>query len=117
MNDKTGQANGERNKHTLEFYIDEDGSPAARGEDQRLAVYLQSDIQGSKEIAKELIALLKDTNHRGEFTGNAHTVDIRKSSVMINAMFDEEAPDRCLPREELQQELDDRLEFISETES
>ena len=49
----------------LEFYTDQDGMHCARGDDERLATYLQTDIQGSTAIAEELIALLKDPDFSG----------------------------------------------------
>lgn len=97
----------------LEFYIDADGNPAAGGEDERLAVYLQTDIQGSASIAQELIMRLEDPNYRGEFNGNAHSVDIRENSVMIEANFDEDAPDRCVSRDEMLITVKAWLDFIN----
>jgi len=97
----------------LTFYVDDDGNPSASGDDERLAVYLQTDIQGSASMAEELIAHLEDSDFRGEFNGNAHSVDFRENSVMIAANFDEEAPDRCLSREEMLATVTAWLTFIN----
>lgn len=97
----------------LEFYIDEDGMHCARGEDERLATYLQTDIQGSTAIAEELIVLLKDPEFSGEFSGNGHCVDFRDNSVLIEAMHDDEAPDRVLSREDMLEHVEAWLAFVS----
>ena len=85
----------------LEFYMDAQGMPCARGADERLAVYLQTDLQGSTELTLELIRLLEDPGFEGDFNGNAHCVDFRENSVSIEALHDEAAPDRVLSREEM----------------
>jgi len=97
----------------LEFYTDSHGSPCARGDDERLAVYLQTDLQGSVAATKELLNLLQQADYRGEFNGNAHCVEINEKSVRIEALFDDEAPDRRLSREEMQKSLNAWLEFIA----
>ena len=97
----------------LEFYFDDDGVPCARGEDERLATYLQTDIQGSTSIAQELIERLKDPDFSGNFNGNGHCVDFRDNSVLIEAMHDEEAPDRMLSREEMLANVEAWLRFIA----
>lgn len=99
----------------LEFFTDSNGNPCARGEDERIAVYLQSDIQGSEGIARELLQRLGDPDSRGDFSGNAHTVEIRESTVRIEALFDDEAPDRCLPRGAMQDILNAWLKFICQS--
>ena len=43
----------------LEFYRDEDGNPCARGRDERLATFIQTDLQESVGVITDLIALLK----------------------------------------------------------
>lgn len=97
----------------LEFYIDDDGMHCARGDDERLATYLQTDIQGSTTLAEELISLLKKPDFSGEFTGNAHCVDFRDNSVLIEAMHDDDAPDRVLSRDDMLMHVQAWLEFIS----
>ena len=97
----------------LEFFIDEEGNYCARGDDERLATYLEADIQGSTTIAEELIALLKDADFSGDFSGNAHCVDFRDNSVLIEAVHDDDAPDRVLSREAMLTHVEAWLEFIS----
>ena len=97
----------------LEFYIDDQGMHCARGEDDRLATYLQTDLQGSTTRTAELIALLKDHEFSGEFTGNGHCVDFRDNSVLIEAMHDDDAPDRVLSRADMLDHVEAWLDFIS----
>lgn len=97
----------------LEFYKDADGMHCARGTDERLATYLQTDLQGSATLANELLALLKDDAFSGEFTGNGHCVDFRDNSIAIEAMHDEAAPDRVLPRAEMIAHVQAWLRFIT----
>lgn len=100
-------------KIELEFYTDADGMHCARGDDERLATYLQTDIQGSTALAEELIARLKDPDFSGDFSGNAHCVDFRDQSVLIEAMHDDEAVDRVLSREAMLEHVQAWLDFIS----
>ena len=44
----------------LEFYHDEEGNPCVRGEDERLATFIQTDLQGAVQVVSDLIALLED---------------------------------------------------------
>ena len=97
----------------LEFYIDEDGQHCARGTDERLATYLQTDLQGSTAVTQELIRLLRDPNFSGEFNGNGHCVDFRDNSVLIEAVHDTVAPDRVLPRAQMLTHVEAWLRFIS----
>ena len=68
----------------LEFYLDDQGMHCARGEDERLAIYLQTDIQGSVAVAEELISLLRNPDFTGDFSGNGHCVDFRDNSVAVS---------------------------------
>lgn len=97
----------------LEFYIDDDGMHCARGEDDRLATYLQTDLQGSVALTEQLIAHLKNAEFTGDFSGNGHCVDFRDNSVLIEAMHDDEAPDRVLSREDMLEHVQAWLRFIS----
>lgn len=97
----------------LEFYVDDAGMHCVRGGDDRLATYLQTELQGSTSITAELIALLNDPNFLGDFTGNAHCVDFRDNSVLIEAMHDDDAPDRVLSREAMLEHVQAWLGFIS----
>jgi len=102
---------------TLEFFIDEHGMHCARGDDERLATYLQTDLQGSASVTRELIAKLSDADFTGDFTGNAHCVDFRDNSVSIEAMHDEDAPDRVLSREDMLAHAKAWLQFISTSDA
>ena len=97
----------------LEFYLDEDGMHCARGDDERLANYLQTDLQGSVSRTEELIALLLDPDFTGDFTGNAHCVDFRSNSVSIEAMHDADAPDRVVSRDDMLAQVRAWLVFVS----
>jgi len=97
----------------LEFYIDEDGMHCARGDDDRLATYLQTDLQGSTVLTQELIERLQDPQFSGDFTGNAHCVDFRDNSVLIEALHDDDAPDRVLSRDAMLVHVQAWLGFIS----
>ena len=100
-------------KLELEFYLDADGMHRARGEDERLAAYLETDLQGSTTVTAELIRLLEDPTFTDDFNGNGHRVDFRDNSVAIEAMHDPSAPDRVLSRDELLTYARAWLEFIS----
>jgi len=93
----------------LEFYKDDNGQPCARGRDQRL---LQTDLQGSVAVTRDLIAMLANGSERGEFNGNGHCVTISPVMATIESNFDDEAPDRRLPRSELLQQVQAWLSFI-----
>jgi len=97
----------------LEFYHDEGGNPCVRGEDERLATFIQTDLQGSVQIVSDLILLLEDDGVQSEFHGNAHSLSISTKTVTIEANFDDEAPDRRLSRDEMLAELKVWREFIS----
>lgn len=97
----------------LEFYQDESGTPCARGQDRRLATYLETDIQGSTNIARELLDILADKNFRGDITGNGHSVSIAEKTATIESLYDEETPARRLSRTHLQTEVKRWLTFIS----
>ena len=98
---------------TLEFYQDESGNPCARGSDQRLATYLETDIQGSTDIARELIDALADRSFRGDITGNAHSVSIGEKTATIESLYDEDMPARRLRRSQFRDAIKRWLTFIS----
>ena len=98
----------------LEFYRDEEGNPCARGEDERLATFIQTDLQGSVQITSDLIALLEDGDARNEFHGNAHSLNISTKTVTIEANFDDEAPDRRVSREEMLKALIEWRAFVQD---
>ena len=85
----------------IEFYRDEKGAACARGEDERLAAFLESDLQESVQVTKDLIAMLADGEERSEFNGNGHCVTISAKMATIDLNIDEDAPDRRMERDEL----------------
>ncbi len=95
----------------LEFFRDEDGNPCARGEDERLATFIQTDLQGSVQVVSDLIAQLEQESS-SEFHGNAHSLSITTKTVTIEANFDDEAPDRRIARDEMLEELNAWREFL-----
>jgi len=97
----------------LEFYHDEQGNACVRGEDERLATFIQTDLQGSVQIVSDLILMLEDEGVQSEFHGNAHSLSISTKTVTIEANFDDEAPDRRVSREEMLAELKAWREFVS----
>jgi len=96
----------------LTFYLDDNGLPAARGDDIRLATFLQTDIQGSAEVAKSIIEALKDPAYRGEITGNAHCLCVTKKLAIIESLYDESMPSRTLSRSSLLTTMKRWLTFI-----
>lgn len=98
---------------SLEFYRDEQGNACARGTDQRLATFLQTDLQASVEVTKDLMGKLAGDNKRAEFNGNGHSVSITPVMAVIESHFDDEAPDRRMTRAHLLKQVQAWLEFIS----
>ncbi len=98
----------------LEFYRDEEGNPCVRGEDERLATFIQTDLQGSIQITSDLIALLEDGEVHSEFHGNAHSLSITTKTVTIEANFDDEAPDRRVSRVEMLKAIKGWREFVKD---
>jgi len=97
----------------LAFYQDDSGTPRAHGRDRRLATYLETDVQDSTEIARELVACLADRSFRGDITGNAHSLSISEKMATIESLYDDDMPARRLPREQLHSEVKRWLIFIS----
>ncbi|MEM7219038.1 MAG: hypothetical protein AAF515_11785 [Pseudomonadota bacterium] len=97
----------------LTFYVDDDGMHRARGDDERLATYLETDLQGSVGATTALIRRLEDATFTDDFNGNGHRVDFRENSVSIEALHDPEAPDRVLSRDEMLAYAKAWLAFIS----
>lgn len=97
----------------LEFYRDENGNARARGRDDRLATFIQTDLQDSIAVTNSLISSLKSDSSHAQFNGNAHSVSIAPMMVVIEANLDDEAADRRLPRSELLLHIEAWLAFIS----
>lgn len=98
----------------LEFYRDEEGNPCVRGEDERLATFIQTDLQGSVQIVSDLISLLENKGVYSEFHGNAHSLNISTKTVTIEANFDDQAPDRRIERDELLKALYEWRAFVKD---
>ncbi len=96
----------------LEFYRDDKGDPIASGDDKRLATFLQTDIQGSTEVAQQLLDLLESPTEHSQWNGNAHSITISPIMATIEASFDEDAPDRRMQRMELHAAVSAWLKFI-----
>jgi len=99
----------------LEFYRDEDGNPCARGRDDRLATFIQTDLQESVSVITDLLTLLKSDQQQGEFNGNAHSVSITPATVVVDSNFDDETPDRRLSRDEFIEAVENWLVFINQS--
>ena len=97
----------------LEFYIDESGQPCARGTDQRLATYLETDLQGSQAITKTIIEALENQSFRGDINGNGHCVTFSNQTVSIESLFDDEAAARRIKRSDMIKAVQRWLKFIS----
>ena len=73
------------------FFFDNQGSPKARGpaSEKVLMTFLEVDVQGSDHICRELMddvtAIEDESDDLREFIGNAHTVTIAPSGVVIAA--------------------------------
>ena len=97
----------------LEFFCDADGNPCARGTDRRLATFLQTDLQGSVEVTRDLATKLASDEKKIEFNGNGHSVAITTVMATIESHFDDEAPDRRMTRAQLLTQVEAWLKFIS----
>jgi hypothetical protein len=97
----------------LEFYRDDAGNACARGSDDRLATFIQTDLQESISITENLLATLRSDQSHAEFNGNAHSVSITPETVVIDSNFDDEMPDRRVSRADLIQHLEAWLAFIN----
>lgn len=101
----------------LEFFRDEDGNCCVRGDDERFATFIQTDLQGSARVTSDLIELLENTGEHAEFHGNAHSLSISEKTVTIEANFDEDAPDRRIDREEMLRHLIAWREFLNPSDT
>lgn len=97
----------------LEFYRDEDGNACVRGKDNRLATFIQTDLQESASVTESLMSMLKSDQSHAEFNGNAHSVSITPETVVIDSNFDDDMPDRRLSRTEMIQCIEAWLKFIN----
>ena len=71
------------------FFFDNQGSPKARGpaSEKVLMTFLEVDVQGSDHICRDLMddvtAIEDESDDLREFVGNAHTVTIAPTGVVI----------------------------------
>ena len=71
------------------FFFDNQGSPKARGpaSEKVLMTFLEVDVQGSDHICRDLMddvtAIEDESDDLREFIGNAHTVTIAPTGVVI----------------------------------
>lgn len=103
--------------HDLNFYRDEAGHARAQGNDERLATFLETDLQSSIEICEELLRLVDGDDTHSEFSGNAHHVAISSKTVTIESTADPDAPDRRLSRAEFQHAINGWLSFIKQPQN
>jgi hypothetical protein len=99
------------NRAKLDFYRDEQGYPRTRGaaEDDLLARFLESDIQGSEATASFFLGLL-DRVESGELehwegTGNAHTLTLTPEGARIEAEWELEPRELELSHSDLREAL------------
>lgn len=102
----------------LEFYRDSGGAPCAKGDDNALAVFLETDLQDSIAVTDSLIDLLRGdagASADNEFNGNAHSVTVDKGFARIASTADDQACERVLTIELLHEYLCAWREFILST--
>lgn len=95
----------------LELFRDEDGCPRAWGDGpgDLLAGWLESDVQGSPEVTRELLGLV-DRVASGEMegweqTGNAYTLTLAPEGATLEAEWEEDAPARHASLSEIREAL------------
>jgi uncharacterized protein YacL (UPF0231 family) len=105
----------------MHFYRDAAGDPRAVCAESRelLARFLESDVQGSEEHAREILGAI-DRVAAGEEpsweeTGNAHTLTLSPDGATIEADFEEEAAPCRIPLDELRDALTGWLAFLERT--
>ena len=103
---------------TLQLFRDEDGCPRAWGDGpgDLLAGWLESDVQGSPEVARELLDLVdriaSGEMDRWEGTGNAYTLTLTPEGATIEAEWEEDAPSRRASLSEVREALAGWLDLI-----
>ena len=76
----------------LKFFFDRDGTPRARGPHSEtiLMTFLEVDVQGSEYICHDLMeditSIEDESAEQREFSGNAHTVEIKANGVTIESL-------------------------------
>lgn len=106
----------------MHFYRDAAGDPRATSPAPRelLARFLESDVQGSAEHAREILGAIERVAGEGgswQETGNAHTLILSPEGALIESEFEEEgeaAPCR-ISLDELRAALTGWLAFLERT--
>lgn len=91
------------------------GADAEAGE--LLARFLESDVQGNLQHARELLHTI-DRVEAGRLaawseTGNAHTLKLSPAGAVLESLYDEAAPDQRLPLAELRRAVAGWQEFLA----
>ena len=101
----------------LDLYWDEAGDPRARAEEgrERLARYLESDLQSSAAAAREVLAAVEDVVagalDEWEQTGNAYTLTLSPAGAILEDEWDEGEAEE-IPLAELRNALWTWIEFL-----
>lgn len=103
------------------FFFDTDGSPKARGpvSEKVLMTFLEIDVQGSDHICRvlmdDLTAIEDESDDSREFTGNAHTINVSPTGVVITALQPDtgtQATPYTVPLKHFREILEDWEAFI-----
>jgi len=107
----------------LDLYWDEAGDPRARaaagqaGEQELLARFLESDVQGSAAAGREILAALRQVV-AGELpaweqTGNAFTLRLSPTGAAIESALDESGEVVEIPLRDLRRALRAWVDFLA----
>jgi uncharacterized protein YacL (UPF0231 family) len=105
----------------LDFQRDSAGDLRARGRGRARTVagFLESDLQGSAEAAREVLRALDDVESgrapSWERTGNAYTLTLSPAGGTIQDENDEDSKPRPVSLAELRQAVSGWLSFLTET--
>lgn len=104
----------------LQFYWDSEGNPRAQCDPpgHTVAEFLESDVQGSLEFAREILRALDRIDSGAidswEVTGNAHTLILSKEGAAIRSEMDEEAEPVLLAGSQFREVMADWISFVDE---
>lgn len=104
----------------LQFYWDSEGTPRAQCDPpgSTVADFLESDVQGSLELAHEILRALDRIDSGAidswEVTGNAHTLTLSKKGVAIRSEIDEEAAPLLLAGSQFREVMAGWISFVAE---
>ncbi|HYG61316.1 MAG TPA: YacL family protein [Thermoanaerobaculia bacterium] len=107
----------------MHFYRDEAGDPRANSPEPQelLARFLESDIQGSEDYARDILGAIERVEAGKEpswqETGNAHTLILDSAGATIEAEYEEdgEAPPCRVSLDDLRAALIGWLAFLERT--